>query len=132
MWDLNNKASQWNTKVLVDLLGICEQLCTKKLKIKYLTWHVLYWHFRWGIFLRKNYFWKDGETIWSFLLLFQPQNNDYDGVLIIPRIESCKSEHMSIFVGCIYAYKGLLMVSQKIFWQILIKKIIWCSKFFLY
>jgi hypothetical protein len=32
--------------------------------------------------------------------------------MITPRIESCGSEHMTIFVGCIYAYKGLLMVSS--------------------
>ena len=33
------------------------------------------------------------------------------GVRIIPRIESCRSDYMTVFVGCIYAYKGLLMVS---------------------
>jgi len=34
-----------------------------------------------------------------------------DDVEITPEIEYCKSHHMNIFVGCIYAYKGLLMVS---------------------
>jgi hypothetical protein len=35
-----------------------------------------------------------------------------DDVEIIPEIEYCKSDYMSIFVGCIYAYKGLLMVRK--------------------
>ena len=31
--------------------------------------------------------------------------------IVIPRNENCKSDKMSIFVGVIYAYKGLLLVS---------------------
>ena len=43
---------------------------------------------------------------------FYLQELDYNGgVKIIPRIESCSSHYMTVFVGCIYAYKGLLMVS---------------------
>lgn len=37
-----------------------------------------------------------------------PTNDD---ILIIPENEYCQSEKMTIFVGSIYAYKGLLMVS---------------------
>lgn len=36
--------------------------------------------------------------------------DDDDGVQIIPKQEYCRSNHMTIFVGCIYAYKGLLML----------------------
>jgi hypothetical protein len=32
-------------------------------------------------------------------------------VQIIPRIEYCRSDHITIFISFIYAYKGLLMVS---------------------
>lgn len=38
-----------------------------------------------------------------------PTNDD---ILIIPENEYCQSEKMTIFVGSIYAYKGLLMVSK--------------------
>ncbi|KAK8747898.1 hypothetical protein OTU49_016218, partial [Cherax quadricarinatus] len=31
-------------------------------------------------------------------------------ILVIPENEYCKSQKISVFVGCIYAYKGLLMV----------------------
>lgn len=34
-----------------------------------------------------------------------------DNVEIHPENEFCESKHMHIFVGSIYAYKGLLMVS---------------------
>lgn len=33
-----------------------------------------------------------------------------DDVLVIPENEYCQSEHMTIFVSIIYAYKGLLLV----------------------
>ncbi|XP_018573120.1 gamma-aminobutyric acid type B receptor subunit 2 [Anoplophora glabripennis] len=36
-----------------------------------------------------------------------PSNED---IIIIPENEYCASEHQTIFVGCIYAYKGLLMI----------------------
>ena len=38
-------------------------------------------------------------------------NDDEDGVLIIPKLEYCRSEHMTLFSSCIYVCKGLLMVS---------------------
>ena len=31
--------------------------------------------------------------------------------IVIPRNENCKSDKMTIFIGVIYAYKGLLLVS---------------------
>ncbi|XP_066944177.1 gamma-aminobutyric acid type B receptor subunit 2 isoform X10 [Macrobrachium rosenbergii] len=33
-----------------------------------------------------------------------------DDILVIPENEYCKSSKISVFIGCIYAYKGLLMV----------------------
>lgn len=36
-----------------------------------------------------------------------PQNED---ILVIPEMEYCQSRHMTIFLGSIYVYKGLLMV----------------------
>ncbi|CAG7723615.1 unnamed protein product, partial [Allacma fusca] len=41
------------------------------------------------------------------ILESDPTNDD---VNIIPVNEYCKSQYMNIFVGCIYAYKGLLMI----------------------
>ena len=38
------------------------------------------------------------------------QFSENDETEIIPEIESCRSEYMTIFVGCTYAYKGVLMV----------------------
>lgn len=38
-----------------------------------------------------------------------PQNED---ILVIPEMEYCQSKRMTIFLGSIYVYKGLLMVSQ--------------------
>ena len=43
-----------------------------------------------------------------------PTNDD---ILIIPENEYCQSEKMTIFVGSIYAYKGLLMVRYYIFYM---------------
>ena len=43
-------------------------------------------------------------------LFFQPHPLNEDAI-IIPENEYCKSHKMTVFVGCIYAYKGLLMVS---------------------
>jgi len=43
----------------------------------------------------------------SFVLQPHPSSDD---ILIIPENEYCQSERMTIFVGSIYAYKGLLMV----------------------
>ena len=41
---------------------------------------------------------------------FQPQYGDAD-ISIIPQNEMCKSDRMNVFIGVIYAYKGLLLVS---------------------
>lgn len=41
---------------------------------------------------------------------FLTQITETDEVQIIPEIEFCRSHHMTLFVGCIYAYKGILMV----------------------
>ena len=41
-------------------------------------------------------------------MLFQ---TGLDEVQLIPEIEFCYSNYMRVFVGCIYAYKGILMVS---------------------
>ena len=46
----------------------------------------------------------------SQLLLLSFQFSENDETEIIPEIESCRSEYMTIFVGCTYAYKGVLMV----------------------
>ena len=46
----------------------------------------------------------------SFLSLPHFQFSENDETEIIPEIESCRSEYMTIFVGCTYAYKGVLMV----------------------
>ena len=35
------------------------------------------------------------------------QNED---ILVVPEMEFCQSKRMTIFLGCIYVYKGLLMV----------------------
>jgi hypothetical protein len=36
-----------------------------------------------------------------------PQNED---IVIVPEMEFCQSKRMTIFLGAIYVYKGLLMV----------------------
>ena len=49
-------------------------------------------------------------TVYLLVLALQTKE-DEDGVQIIPKLEYCRSEHMTLFVSCIYVYKGLLMVS---------------------
>lgn len=39
-------------------------------------------------------------------------HENIDDVLVIPENEYCQSEHMTIFVSIIYAYKGLLLVTK--------------------
>lgn len=46
--------------------------------------------------------------------MFLQTNELEDGVQIIPKLEYCRSNHMTIFVSCIYVYKGLLMVLMPI------------------
>jgi len=43
------------------------------------------------------------------VLQVHPHSED---IIIIPENEYCQSNRMTIFVGSIYAYKGLLMVSR--------------------
>lgn len=45
------------------------------------------------------------------LLSFQPHPSSED-IIIIPENEYCQSNRMTIYLGCIYAYKGLLMVGN--------------------
>ena len=45
-------------------------------------------------------------------MLLQPQYGDAD-FIIIPQNEMCKSHRMNVFIGVIYAYKGLLLVSDR-------------------
>lgn len=45
----------------------------------------------------------------TFKMILQPHPSSED-IIIIPENEYCASERMTIFVGSIYAYKGLLMV----------------------
>lgn len=53
------------------------------------------------------------ENVWeSHFYAFQVNyEKDDTEFIVIPRNENCKSDKMSIFVGVIYAYKGLLLVS---------------------
>lgn len=46
-----------------------------------------------------------------------PNNDD---IIIIPENEYCASERMTIFVGSIYAYKGLLMVNLTLYYQVVV------------
>lgn len=33
-----------------------------------------------------------------------------DDIAVVPEMEYCQSEHMTIFLGIVYGYKGLLMI----------------------
>ena len=51
-------------------------------------------------------------NVHGWLCVFQVNyEKDDTEFIVIPRNENCKSDKMSIFVGVIYAYKGLLLVS---------------------
>lgn len=52
------------------------------------------------------------SSSWLSLWL-QPQYGDAD-FIIIPQNEMCKSHRMNVFIGVIYAYKGLLLVSDAV------------------
>ena len=41
--------------------------------------------------------------------VFARQTSD-DDIAVVPEMEYCQSEHMTIFLGIIYGYKGLLMI----------------------
>lgn len=49
----------------------------------------------------------------NLFALSQPHPS-LDDVLIVRENEYCKSEKVTIFMGVIYAYKGLLLVSKEI------------------
>ena len=53
------------------------------------------------------------ENVWeSHFYAFQVNYEKDDTEFIVkPQNENCKSDKMTIFVGVIYAYKGLLLVS---------------------
>ena len=52
------------------------------------------------------------EGFKSLCLQFQVNyEKDDTEFIVIPRNENCKSDKMTIFIGVIYAYKGLLLVS---------------------
>ena len=55
---------------------------------------------------------QECEDLGAILAELHTKEED-DEIQIIPRIEFCRSSHMTIFVGCTYAYKGLLMVSKE-------------------
>lgn len=74
------------------------------------------WGRRWicrGHFADRYVFFQSSsqQCIDVFPLCFLQTDEHDDGVQIIPKLEYCRSNHLNIFVGCIYAYKGLLMVS---------------------
>ena len=49
-------------------------------------------------------------TLDAFQVNYEKDDTEF---IVIPRNENCKSDKMSIFVGVIYAYKGLLLVSRQ-------------------
>ena len=49
-------------------------------------------------------------TLHAFQVNYEKDDTEF---IVIPRNENCKSDKMSIFVGVIYAYKGLLLVSTQ-------------------
>ena len=50
--------------------------------------------------------------------LYQPSPQNED-ILVVPEMEFCQSKRMTVFLGSIYVYKGLLMVSytEQIHWK---------------
>ena len=69
-----------------------------------------------GSFLSRS---SKPETIcnWKFIKIRNKQkflqaasDKDDTEFIVIPRNENCKSDKMTIFVGVIYSYKGLLLV----------------------
>lgn len=55
------------------------------------------------------------SLIFSFCLLLSRQQADPQGrdIAIRPFLEHCENTHMTIWLGIVYAYKGLLMVSGR-------------------
>ncbi|XP_070137722.1 gamma-aminobutyric acid type B receptor subunit 2 isoform X1 [Drosophila bipectinata] len=55
--------------------------------------------------------WQIADPFYRETKQLEPRHHEnIDDVLVIPENEYCQSEHMTIFVSIIYAYKGLLLV----------------------
>ncbi|KAM7363585.1 gamma-aminobutyric acid type B receptor subunit 2 isoform 1-T1 [Cochliomyia hominivorax] len=55
--------------------------------------------------------WQIADPFYRDTKQLEPRHHEHiDDVLVIPENEYCQSEHMTIFVSIIYAYKGLLLV----------------------
>ncbi|XP_062125166.1 gamma-aminobutyric acid type B receptor subunit 2 isoform X4 [Drosophila sulfurigaster albostrigata] len=55
--------------------------------------------------------WQIADPFYRETKQLEPKHHEnIDDVLVIPENEYCQSEHMTIFVSIIYAYKGLLLV----------------------
>ena len=50
-----------------------------------------------------------GSSYLTGLKIVQPSAQNED-ILVVPEMEFCQSKRMTIFLGSIYVYKGLLMV----------------------
>ncbi|XP_004534372.1 gamma-aminobutyric acid type B receptor subunit 2 isoform X2 [Ceratitis capitata] len=55
--------------------------------------------------------WQIADPFYRDTKQLEPRHHEsMDDILVIPENEYCQSEHMTIFVSIIYAYKGLLLV----------------------
>ncbi|XP_055905099.1 gamma-aminobutyric acid type B receptor subunit 2 isoform X1 [Eupeodes corollae] len=55
--------------------------------------------------------WQVADPFYRDTKQLEPRHHEIlEDVLVIPENEYCQSEHITIFVGIIYAYKGLLLV----------------------
>jgi gamma-aminobutyric acid type B receptor len=60
--------------------------------------------------------WQIVDPFYRETSLGQPlPSTDSEDRLDIPEMEFCQSKRMTIFLGCIYVYKGLLMVTYAVF-----------------
>lgn len=50
---------------------------------------------------------------WGFCFLFMQPDPAGRDISIRPLLEHCENTHMTIWLGIVYAYKGLLMVGTK-------------------
>ncbi|KAL9900560.1 gamma-aminobutyric acid type B receptor subunit 2 isoform 2-T2 [Glossina fuscipes fuscipes] len=56
--------------------------------------------------------WQVADPFYRATKQLEPRHHEsIDDVLVIPENEYCQSEHMTIFLSIIYAYKGLLLVN---------------------
>lgn len=67
-----------------------------------LMWYVVLLHLWWQFSLY--------TLLHSVSLQADPQGRD---MAIRPFLEHCENTHMTIWLGIVYAYKGLLMVSER-------------------